>query len=367
MRIADARAIPIRIPLKHPFTIALGTLTHSNHVLVRLEDDHGRVGWGECTTFHSVYGYDQKSLYNVLTDHLIPAVRGSDPRVMPELHRRMDRAIAFNLMAKCGIDLAVYDLVGKADAVPVHRIIGEKRIDRIPVTAAVGIGSRVEAAAMAEDLVKKGFETIKVKIGLDPLNDLERVKAVRGAVGDKIKLRVDGNQGYDRETALRVLAPMEAFCLEWIEQPLPYWDLEGLALLRKSLDTPIAVDESVYTIHDARRSIAAGAADVVNVKVPKCGGIYRSRQIAGFCQEAAIPCFLGGCLETTPGTAAQAHLYASTPNIISAAEMEGPSCYTDDVATNPIKIERGKIKIPQGPGSGVEIDEEKVARYRVSF
>ena len=112
MKIVDAEAIAIRIPLKHPFTIALGTLTHSNHVLVRMVDDEGRFGWGETTTFHSVYGYDQKSLFNVLTDHLIPAIKGLNPRNMPLLHKRMDQAIPFNLMAKCGIDLAAYDLVG---------------------------------------------------------------------------------------------------------------------------------------------------------------------------------------------------------------------------------------------------------------
>jgi len=367
MKIVDAQAIAIAIPLKHPFTIALGTLTHSNHVLVRMVDDEDRVGWGECTTFHSVYGYDQKSLYNVLTDYLIPAVKGFDPRNMADLHQRMDQAITFNLMAKCGIDLAAYDLVGKADGVPIHSLVGGKRVDRIPVTAAVGIGLRIETAAMAEELVAEGFDVIKIKIGLDPHEDLERVKAVREAVGDGIRLRVDGNQGYGRETALRVLTRMEALALEWIEQPLPYWDLEGLAILADRLDTPIAVDESVYTPYDAYRVITAGAADVVNIKVPKCGGIYRSQKIAALCEGAGVPCFLGGCLETTPGTAAQAHFYTSTQNIISAAEMEGPWCYVDDVVRDPMDMAAGMVKIPEGPGIGVIIDEEKVARYRVDF
>ena len=367
MKIVAAEAIAIRIPLKHPFTIALGTLTHSNHVLVRMADDAGRIGWGECTTFHSVYGYDQKSLYNVLTDYLIPAVKGLDPRNMAALHQRMDQAIPFNLMAKCGIDLAAYDLVGKAEGVPIHRLIGDKKVDRIAVTAAVGIGPRNETVAMAKELITEGFDVIKIKIGLEPHEDLKRVKAIREVLGDEVKLRVDGNQGYDRETALWVLDQMEPLALEWIEQPLPHWDLEGLAILADRLETRIAVDESVYTPYDAQRVISAGAADVVNIKVPKCGGIYRSQKIAAICEGAGIACFLGGCLETTPGTAAQAHFYASTQNIISAAEMEGPWCYVDDVVRNPLDLERGRVKVPQTPGLGVDILEEKIKRYQIDF
>ncbi len=367
MKIVDVQVFAIRIPLKHPFTIALGTLTHSNHVLVRLADDENRVGWGESTTFHSVYGYDQKSLYHVLTDHLIPAVKGIDPRNMGLLHQRMDQAIPGNLMAKCALDLAAYDLVGRADGVPIHSLVGGKRVDRIPLTAALGIVSPREAAARAKDLIAEGFEVIKVKIGLDAEKDLERIKAVREAVGDGVKLRVDANQGYDRSDAISVLSRMEALDLEWIEQPLPDWDLAGLAMLADRLDTPIALDESVYTLHDAQRVIAAGAADVVNIKVPKCGGIYRCQKIAALCEEAGIPCFLGGCLETTPGTAAQAHFYCATQNIISAAEMEGPWCYVDDVVRDPLELAQGMVKVPDGPGLGVIIDEEKVARYRIDF
>jgi o-succinylbenzoate synthase len=366
MKIVDAEVFAIRIPLKHPFTIALGTLTHSNHVLVRMSDDDNRVGWGESTTFHSVYGYDQKSLYHVLNDHLLPAVSGMDPRNMSLLHQKMDQAIPRNLMAKCAVDLAAYDLAGQAAAAPIYSLIGGRRVDRIPVMAALGIVSASQAAARAKELVAEGFEVIKIKIGSNAEQDVERIKAVRETVGDTIRLRVDANQGYDRATARRVLTCLEPLALEWIEQPLPDWDLEGLAELTGSFDTPLAVDESVYTVHDARRVIAMKAADVVNIKVPKCGGIYRSQQIADVCQSKGIPCFLGGCLETSPGAAAQAHFYTATPNVISAAEME-PWQYVDDIVTSPMVMKNGSVQIPQGSGLGVVIDEDKVDYYRVTF
>ncbi|MEW6266926.1 MAG: enolase C-terminal domain-like protein [Thermodesulfobacteriota bacterium] len=367
MRIVSAEAVPIRIPLKKPFTIALGTLTHSNHVLVRMVDDEARVGWGETTTFHSVYGYDQKSLYNVLTDHLIPAVLGLDPRDRVALHRRMELAIPFNTMAKTGIDLATYDLVGQAVGAPIHTLIGGARVERVPVVGVVDIVPPPLAEEMTQRLVARGHKVIKVKIGLDAGQDLERVKAVRKAAGDGIRIRVDGNQGYDRATATRVFSRLEDVGLEWIEQPLPYWDLEGLRALCQRLDTPVAVDESVHTPEDAMLVIRTGAADVVNIKVTKCGGIDRSQKIAAICAAAGAPCYVGGCIETHAGVAASAHFYAATPNIISSAEIRGESAYVDDVVEVPLTEADGAIVLPKGPGLGMKVNEEKVALYRASL
>jgi L-Ala-D/L-Glu epimerase len=182
VKIVEAEAIPIRIPLRHPFTIAVGTLTHTNHVLVRLRDDEGRVGWGETTTFHAVYGYDQKSLYHVLTDHLLPAIQGFDPRDMCALHRRLDQAIPQNLMAKTGVDLAAYDLAAQAAGVPIFGLIGGRRVARVPVVGIADIVAPEAAAAAAVEQVAQGFDTIKIKIGKDPVADIRRVEAVRQAV-----------------------------------------------------------------------------------------------------------------------------------------------------------------------------------------
>lgn len=367
MKIIDAQAIPIHIPLKKPFTIALGTLTHTNHVLVRMRDDEGRTGWGETTTFHSVYGYDQKSLYHVLTDHLLPAIKGLDPADATGLHERLDLAIPFNWMAKTAVDLAAYDLAAQAAGVPIHILAGGSRVDSVPVVGVVDIVPPAQAQEMAKSQAAQGHRVIKVKTGLNPAEDLKRVEAIRKAVDEGIKIRIDCNQGYDRAEALSILPRMEPLGLEWIEQPLPYWDLDGLALLAERLDTPIAVDESVYTPQDATHIIRLKAADVVNIKVTKCGGIHRSQKIAATCASAAVPCYLGGCIETTPGVAASLHFYAATANIVSAAELSGHSAYVDDVVANPLEFKDGCLRVPQGPGLGVVIDEEKVARYQVKY
>jgi muconate cycloisomerase len=367
MNIVDAEAIPIRIALKQPFHIAVGTITHTNHVLVRMTDEDGRVGWGEAVTFHPVYGYDQRALYQVLADHLIPAVRGLDPREIARIHETMDRVIPKNLMAKTAVDIAAHDLAAQAAGQPVHVLCGGKRLERVPQIGVVGIVSNEEAAESAIRLMEEGYGTVKIKIGLDAAGDAARVRAVREAVGEGTPLRVDGNCGYSRAEALRAFRLMEDVGLEWIEQPLPAWDLEGMAELSARLDTPVAVDESMYTPEDAFRCITSGAADVVNIKVAKCGGIYRSRKIAAVCEAAGVPCFLGGCVETSVGTAAALHFYAATSNVLSAAEIHGSPYYVDDIAVEPFAAEDGSIAVPNGPGLGVEVDEDKVNAYRIAY
>jgi len=367
MKITQVEAIPIRIPLKKPFAIAVGTITHTNHVLIRMTDDQGRVGWGESITFHAVYGYDQRSLYQVAKDHLIPAVIGLDPRDTAELHRRMDLAIPSNLMAKTGLDIAAHDLAGQAAGAPIHALIGGRRVETVPQIGAIGLDSPDEAARSAAEKIGQGFKTIKIKIGQEAAQDIARVKAVREAVGEGINLRVDGNSGYDRATALRTFRRLEGVGLEWIEQPLPGWDLEGMAMLARRLDTPIAADESMYTDHDARLCIQMGAAEVVNIKVAKCGGLYRSQKIAAVCQAAGVPCFLGGCIETGVGTAAALHFYAATPNVVSSAEIHGSPFYVDDVVAEPFGLSDGALTVPTAPGLGVEVDEEKVRQYQLNY
>lgn len=365
MRIAGGSAIPIPLPLKEPFRIASGGLTHANHVLVRLVDREGRVGWGETTTFLEVYGYDPIGVARMLEEHFIPAVVGLDPRDPRSLHERLERVAPFNRMAKAGIDLAAHDLWARAEGVALHRLLGELRTERVPLIGVVDLLPPQEAALCAVRRMASGFATLKVKIGSDPEADLRRVAAVREAVGPRVRLRVDGNGGYDRASALAVLSRLEECSLEWIEQPLPRWDLEGMAWLARRLSTPLAADESVSSVPGARRVIESGAAAVVNVKLAKCGGIFPCREIAALCRAAGVRCVLGGCLEAAIGTASGLHLYAATPALESAAEIGGPWLYTDDVAQGLPEVVDGGLSLPEGPGIGVAPCEETLARYRL--
>lgn len=365
MKIVKAEAFPVKIELKEPFTFALGTITHSSQVYVCLTDESGNYGWGETTTFHHVYGYDQLSIYRILKDYLLPAVIGLDPHNMNLLNRKMEEIIPHNLMAKTGVDLAAYDLAGKQLGLPVHSMLGGKKTDLMPVIGFISFMPIEKAVDRALSWIEKGVKTIKIKIGHNPHEDIALLRGVRKAVGDDIKIRVDVNMGYDRNTAIQTLTRLEEINLQWIEQPLQYWDLEGLSILSQILTTPIAVDESMYSVHDAKMCIEYGNVSICNIKIVKCGGFYRSYEIASFCGVHSVPCFIGGTGEMVLGTIAKAHLYAASENIPFAVEGTASAPYTDDVAETSLEMTDGAIKIPDNPGLGIDIDRDKIEKFRI--
>jgi o-succinylbenzoate synthase len=363
MKIVKVEAFPISLPLKKPFTIALGTMTHSPHAVVRITTEEGIVGYGEASTWHVVYGYDQHELVWATEQYLGPAVIGMDVTDMEAILIRMNTVLPKNLMAKAGIEIACQDARAKALGIPLYRIFGGALKKPVEVIEVVDIVPFEEAAKMAVQYVKDGFRCIKIKIGLHPKEDAERVRVVREAVGPGVRLRVDGNQGYDRVTAMKACQAMEKYDLQWIEQPLPDWDLEGLAMLAEALWTPIAVDESIYTLQDVYKVARAKAADVINIKVAKCGGMNPSLKIAHAAASVGIPCFLGGCIETGVGTAAALHFGACAPNLFPALEIAGSGLFTDDIVERPFISTEGVIELPEGPGLGVVVNEEKLKYY----
>jgi muconate cycloisomerase len=266
-------------------------------------------------------------------------------------------------MAKAGIEIACQDARGKTLGTSISRLIGGIWKAPLEVIEVVDIVARQDAAKMALHFVQSGLQCLKIKIGLDPKEDIERVRVVRDAVGPDIRLRVDGNQGYDRASALKVSLALEELDLQWIEQPLPDWDLEGSAMLAHAVHTPIALDESLYTIYDVYKIAKAKAADVINIKVSKCGGITNSLKIASAAQSMGIPCFLGSCIETGVGTAAALHFGACSPNLFPAMEIAGSGPFTDDIIVEPFVAEHGTVRLPEGPGLGVEVNEEKLKLY----
>jgi len=363
MKIVTVEAFPVSLPLKKPFTIALGTMTHSPHVVVKMTTDDGIVGYGEASTWHVVYGYDQHELAWAIDRYLGPAVKGMDVADLESIHARMDAVLPKNLMAKAGIEIACQDARAKALGTSLSGMIGGRIKNPVDVIEVVDIVPSQEAAKMAIQFVQSGLRYLKVKIGLVPKEDIERVRVVREAVGPDIKLRIDGNQGYDRASALKVCLAVEELDLQWIEQPLPDWDLEGLAMLADAVHTPIGVDESIYTLHDVYKIAKAKAADVINIKVSKCGGITNSLKIACAAQSVGIPCFLGGCIETGVGTAAALHFGACSPNLFPGLEIAGNGPFTDDIIADPFVAQHGVVHLPDGPGLGVVVNEEKLEFY----
>ena len=363
MKIVKVEVFPVSLPLKKPFRIALGTMSHSPHAVVRITTDEGIVGYGEASTWHVVYGYDQHDLVWAIERYLGPVVMGLNVYEIERILERMNSVLPKNLMAKAGVEIACQDARAKALGVSLSQLIGGALRNPVEVVETVDIVPVKEAAQMATKHVENGFRCIKIKVGLDPKEDVERVRVVRETVGPEIQIRVDGNQGYDRSSAMKACLAMEPFGLQWIEQPLPDWDLEGLSMLAEAIWTPIAVDESIYTLHDVYRVVKAKAADVINIKVSKCGGIHPSLKIAHAAQSMGVPCFLGGCTETGVGTAAALHFGACAPNLFPAVEVGGSASFKDDIVTEPLLASGGVIQLSEKPGIGVEVDVNKLKKY----
>lgn len=338
------------------------------YLIVRVETDEGAIGIGEAPVDIGFFGQTLEEVQAAIEDYLGPRIVGSDPFDREHLMHRID--VRGNSCAKSGIDLALHDLMGRALGVPVSDLIGGSHKERIPVAIEIAGGP---AEAMAKECVafmNRGVRAFKPKIGGYPDADAERLRAIREAVGPDVSIRADANQGYTPKEAIRLcrLAEKHGVGLELLEQPVPAWDLQGMAQVRRSVDTLIEADESCFTIHDAMQIIRHEAADVLNIKIAKAGGLYNAKKIAAIAEAAGLQCVLGTAFGLGVKVAAKLHLAASTVKMVDAVEFTELGLH-DGLLAPPhdaslaLPLEDGCLPVPDGPGLGVELDEEKVQQY----
>lgn len=351
--------------------------------LIKLHTDEGLVGLGEAPALkewggdHSTYfGESPRMVMMVITDYLAPAIQGMDPFDIEAIHERMDAAIKGHPYAKAAVDFALYDIMGKALNVPVYKLLGGLYRREIPLAHSIGIMPPERAAAEAVEAIGDGIKTIKLKIGLDAERDVAAVREVRKAVGPRIDITVDGNQGYRTpKEAVRVLEQMEEYRLLFAEQPVE--GLDALAAVAHALRTPIMADESAWTPQDILRIVALGAADVISLYPTKPGGLFKAKKVAAVCEAAGLPCNVNGSAELGVANAVNLHLSASTKVVSHACvfpvtTLQGREqtrvagrFYLDDILTEPFSYRDGYLIVPDGPGLGIELDEQKVAKYRI--
>jgi len=289
----------------------------------------------------------------------------------------MDRTIKGYPYAKAAIDLALHDIIGKASALPAHQLLGGCYRDRIPLAQSLGIVETAKAVAEAVDAVREGIRTIKIKVGLDYAHDEEVVREVRAAVGPDVAITVDANQAYPTpKTAVQQIRRLERYGLQLVEQPVE--GIAEMAEVARAADTWIMADESAWTPRDVLKIAERRAADAISIYTTKPGGLFRARQVAAVAQAAGLPCNVNGSGELGVGNAANVHLAASA-KIISLAcvfpatapaetaptKIAGRQ-YVDDVVREAFGYADGCVLVPKKPGLGVELDEEKIAKYRVA-
>ncbi|MEM2926383.1 MAG: enolase C-terminal domain-like protein [Candidatus Bathyarchaeia archaeon] len=364
MKIAKVEPYVFKVPLVKPFRTFLAEVKAKDHLIVKIETEDGNTGLGEIGPLPEFAGESGATCYSVTKELLAPAVLGQDPFNIERILARMDAAVKANHLAKSAMDFALHDLLGRILGIPVYKLLGGKYRERVPLCWAMGIRSPAEMAKEAEEAVAQGYKCLKAKIGLDPKMDIERLKAIRERVGDKIEIRADANQAYSPDTAITVIKKIEGMGLDlqYVEQPVPYWDIDGMAKVAKAVDTPILADESIFSMYDAVTIIKRGAADIINLKVGKVGGLNVSRKIASFAEAAGIPCMVGSMLEIWIGTAAGAHFAVAMKNVTYECELIGPPMYTFDVVKEGYRYVEGFLEVPEKPGFGMELDEEKLRK-----
>ncbi|MDR2453239.1 MAG: dipeptide epimerase [Bifidobacteriaceae bacterium] len=356
-RVSRVTARRVALPLPAPFVISLGVLERVDNVFVRLETDDGLVGYGEAAPTPFVTGETPAGTLAAV-EALAPLIEGLSPFAIGQAHRLMDRVLAGNGSAKAAIDIAMHDVAAQAAGVPLYEYLGGPAGGADPAGAVetdmtIGLGEPEAMAAAAAELVRRGYRQLKVKAGSCEAQDRAAIELIRAAA-PRASLKVDANQGWTPPRALAMLEGYARLGVEAVEQPVPAWDLDGLAYVRSRSPIPIMADESCFTQHDAAGIVARQAADIINIKLMKCGGLWRARQINAIAQGAGVRTMLGCMLETELAIAAAAHLAAASANIAYADLDSFADFDTSPVIARPFGFEPPVIQLG-GPGLGLEV------------
>ena len=370
MRITDIECIPVKVPIRPEVAIRAkgGSHSVSPFLLVKVHTDEGLTGLGEVSCTPRWSGEDQVTAAHFIRTILAPALVGQDPRNIEHLSLRLRAALAGNPFTKAALEMALWDILGKAAGLPVYRLLGGAVREFVPIKWSISGVEPSRAAEIARWALEQGFRTMKVKVGIDPEEDVKRVRAVREAIGDGVRLGIDANGAWSPATAVRMIRRMEEFDIYFAEQPVPPGDIEMLAEVRRQVSVPIVADESVYSPQDALAIVRQHAADGLSLYIGKSSGIGPARKIASIAEAAMLGCTIGSNLELGIGTAAMIHLAIATPGITADAfpcDIIGPLYYTDDILVEPVPLADGRALPIERPGLGVELDEEKVRMYLV--
>lgn len=383
MKITKIETIPIRLPTRRVHQWASLTTPIGVYVIIKLYTDDGLVGLGEAPVlkdwggdYGKYFGETPQTTTHIINDILAPTLIGQDPLRFEAIHALMDKAVKGYPYCKAAIDAALYDVAGKALNVPAYQLLGGLFRERVPIAHSLGLMEIDKAVEEALQAKAEGVKTIKLKGGVEDKRDIELVKRIREALGPDVHICVDANQGYaSAKAAVKIVKAMEAYDLLYMEQPVE--GIDQMAEVARRVDTPIMADESAWTPEDAIEIARKKAADLISIYTTKPGGLFKAKKVAAVAEAAGLKCNVNGSVETGVGNAANLHLAASTgvvtygcvvpvstPKEKSKGGIAG-IYYQDDIITEAFEYADGDIIVSSKPGLGVEIDEDKLKRYRL--
>jgi muconate cycloisomerase len=369
MKITSLESILVDLPTIRAHKLARQTVMQQTLVVLRLQTDEGLEGLGEATTIGGLsYGEESpESIKSALDTYISPMIKGLDPRNINHVMAEIERHVVGNRLAKSALETALLDISGKALGVPVHQLLGGRHTDAMECIWGLASGDTgkdiEEAERVLSQKLHRGF---KIKVGSRAVvHDIEHVSRIANAIAGRGSLRIDANQAWDELTATHAIAALEAVGVSLIEQPLSKTNLEGMARLATRFDVAIMADEAVATPHDAFAFAKHHAADVVALKIAKAGGLLPTRTVAAIAHVAGLALYGGTMLEGTIGTVASLHAFASLPQAFPfGTELFGPLLLKDDIVQQRPSYNNFSIAVPDKPGLGVDIDEDKLAHYR---
>jgi L-alanine-DL-glutamate epimerase-like enolase superfamily enzyme len=361
MRIAAVELYEASLRMHEPFVIATMTVDIARSLFVKIIADDGIFGLGEAQPYWRIVGETPATVRETARD-FARLLLGKDPLDIEARLGDLANSLAGNRTSRSAFDMALHDLAGKVAGLPLYALLGG---GKRPFTTdrTVGLASPEKMAADAARFRARGFPAIKIKIGADPTTDVARVRAVRAAIGAGTALRLDANQGYDEAAAIRVLRAVGSADVEYCEQPVPAWNVAGMARVRAAVPIPINADEAVFDKHDCFRVAAAGAADYVNLKLSKTGGVREATAAAAVAEAAGLGLAMGCMTETRLGLTAAAHVVCAR-RAFRFVDLDGADFLAEDPIVGGMTIDdAGGVSVPDAPGLGLDLDPAALARW----
>jgi L-alanine-DL-glutamate epimerase-like enolase superfamily enzyme len=378
MKITKIVCTPVSLPFVKPIVMAHGPVVCSHAVLIQLHTDEGITGCAESGDTSLFYmGESQDSIFHNVSRLFGPHILlGEDPFNIESILAKMDKAAKMNYQSKALVDYALHDVMGKALGVPVYKLLGGKSNPKIKLAYVMSSGTPEEVAEQAKKLVAAGYGGLKLKVGDNVIeDDIRMVAEVRNAVGKEVHIITDTNGGWNYFQALKFLQQVREYDLYLAEQPVPRWDVDGMARLRRKVEIPIFADEAAGEIHDLVKLVQKDAVDGLFLKIPKVGGIRKSQRWVATAQSMGLNVMCGCMINSGLGAAVEAHFLAATEwmgrmenesigplNLHDLIDTTGPAI-KDDLGMTMPRYENGYLYPPEGPGLGIELNQEAVEKY----
>lgn len=367
MKVIDIKAHLVTVPYIEPNMLSVATITKGSSIIIQAYTDEGIVGIGETRGFTHTMA--------MIESEVVPLVIGEDPFDIEKIllkHLHSATALLTDMEGACeamgGVEMALWDIIGKKLGRPLYQLIGGKFRDKISISAFMNLKDFDEVIYDARTAAEQGYKTIKIKVGRDAEEDVALVAKIREAVGPRIELRVDANGSWTVGTAVRQIRKMEKYDPQYIEQPVPRYDMQGLAYVRAKSSVPIAVCEGALTLYRVSDIIQTKAADVISTDPLRLGGILMFKKAAHMAEAVGIP-IVTHASRLGISKAAWLHVCISTPNVMYANDILAPNGVgfrgsVDDLVDIKFEHEGGYLKVPEGPGLGVELNEEALRKYK---